>query len=47
LAFIGGDFFIPRGDTKLRIGDTITLICDANTLEKIEAIVGQKIEEEI
>ena len=42
----GEDFFIPRGDTKLRIGDTITLICDANTLEKIDDIFGQKIEEQ-
>ena len=40
----GEEFFIPRGDMKLRKGDTITIICEANILEKIEDIFGQKIE---
>ncbi len=37
----GEDFFIPKGDTKLQKGDSITLICDVDTLEKIEKIFGQ------
>lgn len=31
-----GEFFIPRGNFKLRKGDTITIVCDFDTLNKIE-----------
>jgi trk system potassium uptake protein TrkA len=35
------EFLIPRGDIKLRQGDTITLICDEATLETLQKFFSQ------
>ena len=32
----GDEFFIPKGTMKLKKGDTVTLICEVDALEKLE-----------